>query len=73
MQFLPVRENFPYRALKLGSLAATTFNDVFNADVSVSELFFASARNAAMFAITTAVTVHAVIAIVVTQGLCAVL
>lgn len=51
-------KNSPYRALKLGSLASATLNNVVNANVSGAELLLAAAGDA-VIAIATAVAVDA--------------
>lgn len=46
-----------HRALKLGSLATTTFDDVLDADISVAEVVSTPARRATRGTITTTVAV----------------
>jgi hypothetical protein len=50
----------PHRALELGPLSSTTFNNVLNADVCVAKVISAPAGRATGCSITTAVTIQAV-------------
>lgn len=59
----------PYRALKLGSLASATLDNVLHANVSGAELLLASAGNAAVLAIAAAVAIDARAVRVAVQGI----
>jgi hypothetical protein len=54
-----------YRALKLCSLAATAFHNVFHADFGIANVLFGSARSRTRCSIATAVAVETIVAVAV--------